>query len=205
MNTYHKHIQHMLTALMQDKQIGTLLSGLEDYDPDTYRHSVNVVYYSALISLADTNFCSKSLLTAALLHDIGKQFLDIRTLNKKGRLSDSEYFYIKSHAAFSYQILHHLNFPMEICLAAGQHHERLDGSGYPWGLTEDSIIPSARIISISDVFDAICSARAYKPANTLSDAFEVLQAAEHFDTHYVNVLFSCFCKQEGKIPSPMFL
>ena len=96
------------------------------------------------------------------LHDIGKIGIPSDILSKPGKISDAEFQVIKDHARIGYNILQPIKFPWEIAQIVYQHHERLDGSGYPNGLTEDEILPEAKILGIADVVEAMMSVRSYR-------------------------------------------
>ena len=115
-----------------------------------------------------------SLALAALFHDIGKIFVPDEILNKPDRLSDDEFSYIKKHSTDS-QILLKDKFEERVGKIVEQHHERLDGSGYPNGLKGDEILIEAKIISVSDSYDAMTSDRAYKKAMSPKAAIDELK------------------------------
>jgi HD-GYP domain-containing protein (c-di-GMP phosphodiesterase class II) len=99
---------------------------------------------------------------SAIVHDIGKIAVPAEILGKPGPLSDVEYAVVKTHCAIGYDILRHLHAPLPIAEIAYQHHERLDGSGYPRGLSGEGILLEARILAVADMFDAMTSHRAYR-------------------------------------------
>jgi len=101
---------------------------------------------------------------AAMVHDIGKVYVPAEFLNKPGRLSDAEFNIIKSHPQVGFDILDPIEFPWPIGKIVHQHHERLDGSGYPQGLAGDAILLEARIMAVADVMDAMGSHRPTGPA-----------------------------------------
>lgn len=101
---------------------------------------------------------------AALLHDIGKLHVPATILSKPGDLTKNEFNLIKEHTTMGYKILKEANFPWEIAEFVLQHHERLDGSGYPKGITGDKIHLEAKIIAVADVVEAMTSHRPYRPA-----------------------------------------
>lgn len=109
---------------------------------------------------------------AGQLHDIGKIAIPSDILNKPGPLSDGEFIVIKSHPQISYDILKTIDFPWPVAQIAYQHHERLDGSGYPRGLKGDEILLEARILSVADVVEAMASHRPYRPALGIVKALE---------------------------------
>ena len=99
----------------------------------------------------------------ATIHDIGKIYIPSEILNRPGRLTDSEFGMVKSHPQVGYEILENTEFPWPIKEMVVQHHERIDGTGYPNGLKGDEIIEEAKIIAVADVVDAITSHRPYRP------------------------------------------
>jgi PAS domain S-box-containing protein/putative nucleotidyltransferase with HDIG domain len=109
---------------------------------------------------------------AGLIHDIGKIAIPAEILSKPTRLTEVEYFLIKSHPFVGYQILESIDFPWPIAQIVLQHHERLDGSGYPNGLIGDKIIIGARILGVADVIEAMASHRPYRAALGLDAALE---------------------------------
>jgi len=101
---------------------------------------------------------------AGVIHDIGKIHIPAEILSKPGVLTEIERDLIKTHPKAGYDIIKSIEFPFPICEIVLQHHEMLDGSGYPYGLKGDSIIPEARIITVADVVEAMASHRPYRPA-----------------------------------------
>jgi HD-GYP domain-containing protein (c-di-GMP phosphodiesterase class II) len=112
---------------------------------------------------------------AGIVHDIGKINVPLEILSKPGKLTDVELELIKVHAERGYEILSPIEFPWPIADIVRQHHERLDGSGYPLGLTGDEMLPEARIIAVADVVEAIASDRPYRPSRGLDTAFDVIR------------------------------
>jgi len=109
------------------------------------------------------------------IHDIGKIYVPAEILSKPGRLSDIEMSIIRTHPQVGYDILKNIEFPWPISQIIYQHHERLDGSGYPNRLKEDAILLEARIISVADVVEAMSSHRPYRPAPGIEKALEEIQ------------------------------
>ncbi|TNJ59282.1 HD-GYP domain-containing protein [Paenibacillus hemerocallicola] len=153
----------------------SVLSGLQAKDDYTYRHNIGVGVISTLIgkwlklSEADLGL----LTTAATLHDVGKIRIDDDILNKPGKYTDEEYSLMKRHAEFGYEII--CNTPgidHQVALVALQHHEREDGKGYPYGITENRITYFSKIVAVADVFHAMTSKRVYKEA---SPFYQVMQ------------------------------
>jgi putative nucleotidyltransferase with HDIG domain/PAS domain S-box-containing protein len=108
--------------------------------------------------------------TAGLIHDIGKINIPVEILNKPGMLNPLELLFVKEHAQSGYEILRGIEFPWPIADIVRQHHERMDGSGYPRGLRDEEILFAARIIAVADVVEAMASDRPYRPALGLDAA-----------------------------------
>lgn len=139
---------------------------------------------------------------ACLLHDIGKIGIKEEILNKKEPLTEHEYEEIKQHPLIGYNILKDLDFMKRIQKVILQHHERIDGKGYPYGLRGDEIDLLARIISVADAYDAMTSDRPYRRAFSKNEALSELQrcAGSQFDRNIVEKLLSL--AQKGMV---MFL
>jgi response regulator RpfG family c-di-GMP phosphodiesterase len=112
---------------------------------------------------------------ASVIHDLGKITVPSEILSKPGQLSSLEYELIKSHVQAGYDILKQIEFPWPLADIILQHHERLDGSGYPNGLKKNEILLVARILSVSDVFETIASHRPYRPSLGVTRALNELR------------------------------
>lgn len=134
---------------------------------------------------------------SALIHDIGKIFVSGTILNKVGSLTTEEYDIIKKHPEAGYDVLKSIDFPWPIADIILQHHERLDGSGYPYGLKEDKIYLESRIISVADVVEAITFARPYRPAFGIDVALDEItrNRGRLFDTEVVDICVSLMREQ----------
>ncbi|MBM4049344.1 MAG: PAS domain S-box protein [Planctomycetes bacterium] len=108
----------------------------------------------------------------ALIHDLGKISIPAEILSKPARLTEIEFSMIKTHCEAAYNILKAIDFPFPVAQIALQHHERMDGSGYPGGLAGDAIILEARILAVADVVEAMSSHRPYRPALGVDKALE---------------------------------
>ncbi|MFP4155678.1 MAG: HD domain-containing phosphohydrolase [Halothiobacillaceae bacterium] len=113
---------------------------------------------------------------AASIHDIGKVAVPVEILSRPGKLTKAEFEIIKSHPVAGYDILAGIDFPWPVARIVRQHHERLDGSGYPDGLSGEQILLEARILAVADVVEAMASHRPYRPARPLQDAIGELRA-----------------------------
>jgi len=113
---------------------------------------------------------------AASIHDLGKIYVPSEILNKPGKIRSNEFELVKSHAEVGYEILKTINFPWPVAEIELQHHERLDGSGYPNGLKGDEILLEARIIAVADVVESMSSHRPYRPSLGIAKALEEISA-----------------------------
>ncbi|MBU3158235.1 HD-GYP domain-containing protein [Clostridium frigoris] len=142
------------------------------------RHCVNVAFLSSMLgkwlNLAQKDL---TLLTyAAFLHDIGKVKVNPKTLNKPSKLTKLEFDEIKKHSVYSYELVRNIPYLDEsVSLAVLMHHERLDGSGYPLHLKEDRINTFAKIIGITDTFDAMTSDKVYSKKQNPFKVLEIMQ------------------------------
>ncbi len=109
---------------------------------------------------------------AGLVHDIGKISVPAEILSKPGQLSVIQWGMIKAHPQVGYDILKTVEFPWPVAEMVLQHHERLDGCGYPVGLSGEEIMLEARILAVADVVEAMASHRPYRPAHGINDALE---------------------------------
>ena len=154
-----------------------VMRSMKDYDDSTYVHSLNVALVGMV--LADwVNIPAEEVYNVALagmLHDIGKTLIPKEILNKPGRLTKEEFEVIKKHPLLGYNLIKDLDINEGVKLAVLQHHEKCDGSGYPYGLKSKEINDVSKIITIADIYDAMTSARCYR--ETICP-FEVLQNFE---------------------------
>jgi HD-GYP domain-containing protein (c-di-GMP phosphodiesterase class II) len=112
---------------------------------------------------------------AGAIHDIGKIPIPVEVLSKPSKLSATEYSLIKEHARHGYEILKDVESPWPLAEMAHQHHERLNGSGYPQGLKGEDILLEARILAVADVVEAMASFRPYRPAPGIDAALEEIE------------------------------
>jgi len=168
--------------------IETLATTVDARDQQTAGHSKRVTRYAAVIGaeagLSDEDL--ERLQAAALLHDYGKIAVRDRFLQKPGKLDEAEFAYMKAHAEKTAEFLGYLDFPpdmREVPEIAAQHHERMDGTGYPKGLRGGEILIGARIVAAADVFDALTAPRYYKPAYSIERTLEMMDgmAGAHLD------------------------
>lgn len=134
----------------------------------------------------------------AQIHDIGKIQVPSELLSKPGRLIDKEFELIKDHCLNGYNILKDIKFPWPIAEIAYQHHERLDGSGYPQGLKGDAICLEARIVAVADVVEAISSHRPYRPALGIQVGLDEITAkrGKYYDSQVVDACLKLFTEKK---------
>ncbi len=169
-----------------------LLMRINEKDHYTYRHSTAVLRYSLALYDAmgdDTPVIKRDdLAVAALFHDVGKCFVPVEILQKPDKLDHDELRYILRHPVDSGRMLLP-KFGEQIAEIAQNHHERLDGSGYPRGLTAGDISFTSQIVAVADVFDAMTSERGYNDVKTVEQAAEELYSlCQQFDQTITRVL-----------------
>jgi hypothetical protein len=172
----------------------SLIETIEAKDPYTRGHSDRVERITAglgaEVGIEEAHFAD--LLWGALLHDIGKIGIPDAILMKPGRLTSDEFTFIKTHPNRGYEILRHIEQLGPTALdAARYHHERFDGTGYPFGLRGDEIPIAARVVAVADTYDAVTSSRSYRMASTHEKAIEIVRsvAGTQLDPEIVRLFF----------------
>ncbi len=152
-------------------------STLEQRDPYTAGHERNVAELAVKIGkrLGWDERRLQGLYFAGIVHDLGKIQIPVEILTKPGRLTPAEFSLIKIHPETGYNILKNIEFPWPIAEMIRQHHEYLDGSGYPRGLTQGQILDEAKILTVADIFDSMSSARPYRAALGKDKAIEEIR------------------------------
>ena len=190
-----------LRKTMEDT-IYTIGKIAETRDPYTAGHQKNVsqiaTFIAQEIKLPQDKI--EGIRIASLVHDIGKISLPAEILNKPTKLSETEYSLIKDHSQVGYDILKSIDFPWPIAQIVLQHHERLDGSGYPNKLKGDKILLEAKIIGVADVVEAMSSHRPYRPALGIDKALEEISQNKGilYDPEVVDVCLKLFKRKEFK-------
>ncbi|PLS03682.1 HD domain-containing phosphohydrolase [Neobacillus cucumis] len=189
------HISKDITSLME------ITKQVELKDRYTHKHNDRVANYSVKIAkkLKLSKEQLENLTVAATLHDIGKIHVPIEILNKPGRLTDEEFEIIKKHPIDGAKMVKD-SYYHEIAPIIEQHHERINGTGYPYGLSGDDILLEARIIAVSDTFDAMTEDRVYRKGSREQIAIDELRrlAGSHYDKDVV-AAFEQILKEEGRI------
>jgi PAS domain S-box-containing protein len=169
---------------------------VEKRDPYTAGHQQRVAQLAVAIGramgLEEERLVGLHL--GAVIHDIGKVYVPSEILNRPGKLSEYEFGVIKSHPEVGYDIVKGVDFPWPVALMIRQHHERLDGSGYPDGLKGDAILMESKILAVADVMEAISSHRPYRAALGREHGLEVLRAGRDtlFDAAVVDTCLTLF-------------
>jgi putative nucleotidyltransferase with HDIG domain len=166
-----------IRELKQSDDVLNLLADIYTYDDYLYSHSVNVTLYALALGmelkLSEENL--EILGVGALLHDVGKVLVPSDILNKEGKLTVEEFEEIKKHSAYGFELLRKVStLSLLAAHCAYQHHERLDGSGYPRGLKGGDIHLFGKILAIADVYDAVTSHRVYRRAMLPHQGLEIL-------------------------------
>ena len=173
--------------------IQAMAATVETRDPYTAGHQRRVADLGRAIAremgLADHQI--DGIRMAGIVHDLGKISIPAEILSKPTKLSDIEFALIKTHPQISYDILKDIDFPWPVARTVFQHHERINGSGYPLGLKGDEILLEARILAVADVVEAIASHRPYRPAFGIEAALDQISKKKGvlYDTACSGCLF----------------
>lgn len=183
-----------------DQTVNTLSSAVGKRDPYTGGHQHRVAQLARRIA-EEMNLPRgriEGIFLTGLLHDIGKINIPGEVLNRSGPLTEAETLMIRTHPEVGYQILKNIEFPWPVAMATVQHHEHLDGSGYPAGLRGDQIILEARILTVADVTEGMASHRPYRPALGIRRALQ--EIARYSGIRYDPAVVECSRKlfEEGR-------
>ena len=190
-NQINKFIEELTWEILNNQEVLTSLIDIKSYDSYTFDHSVNVAALSLLIGKL-LNYNKAQLIklgVGAILHDIGKITIPKDILNKTTKLNNSEFKAIKEHPNLGYNSMknHYKISPLSRIVILS-HHEKVDGSGYPKGLVGDEIHEFAKIVALTDVFDALTSDRCYRKKWSTNKTIDFLiaNANSHFDINILN-------------------
>jgi len=199
-----EELRETLDKLRQsmDKTVNVLALALEARDPYTAGHQQRVAALASAIAgdlgLAKNRI--EGIRVAGILHDVGKISIPSEILSKPTRLSEAEFSLVRMHCQTGFDILNEIDFPWPVARIVLEHHERLDGSGYPRGLRGDEVLQESRILGVADVVEAMSSHRPYRSALGLPAALE--EISDHrgvtYDPKVVDAcvtLFNCNCFQ----------
>jgi len=208
--TERKHAEEKIAAYitqLEGTMRGTLqaVANMVDMrDPYTAGHERRVGIIAADIAreMGWAEEKCQNLQLIGLVHDIGKIAIPAEILSKPGRLTPLEYQIIQTHAEKGYEILKHMEFPLPIAEIIREHHERMDGSGYPQGLKGENILPEARILAVADVLESMASHRPYRPALGLDAALKEIEGHRitWFDPDVVDAMLRLLRDKGYQIP-----
>lgn len=177
-----------------DRTVRALMAAVETKDLYTRGHSERVSAGSVLIArvIGMGEDRVTSLRYAGMLHDVGKLGVPTRVLQKSGRLTEGEFAAIQRHPQQGHELVREIEFLDEAMAGIMHHHERIDGLGYPMGLTGQEIPEFARVIAVADAFDSMTTTRSYRGARSIEEAIVELRrcAGTQFDTGFVEALIS---------------
>ena len=197
------YVAQLESALMRTVGVATAL--IEMRDPYTAGHERRVSEIAAAIGreLGWDARRVEGLRVAGQLHDIGKISTPAEILAKPGKITAAEYSLIKEHPQAGYDALKDVAFPWPVAEVAWQHHERMDGSGYPRGLRGDEILLEARIMSVADVVEAMASHRPYRPGQGIDKALEEIErgSGSVYDTTVAEACLRLFREQGYVLPT----
>lgn len=197
-------VDSLITELLDKDNLSYNIIDFKNYDTYTFQHCLNVAILSIStgVSLRLSERQLHDLGMAGLLHDIGKMTIPFEILNKPGKLTDEEYEIMKTHPVNAVeQLRNYVN--NDIIRAIEGHHEKLDGTGYPYGRKADNIHYHSKILAICDVYDALTSDRPYRKAAFPSEVIEYIMGCG--DTHFDHGILSHFIKIIVAYPSGTFV
>ncbi|MBD5508854.1 MAG: HD domain-containing protein [Lachnospiraceae bacterium] len=199
-------VSHLMAERMKQICSNTSINNcaykLETYDKPTYMHSVRVAVLCMIIGKL-MNFDKNNIIElgiAGLLHDIGKLLIPINIITKPGKLDEIEKILINSHSASSAYYLreNYTSISKNVIVGVVEHHERLDGTGYPRHLKGNEISLIGRIIAVADIFEAYSSNRSYHKARTITETIEFMQKLNGLDQRILN-LFICHIDKNNNV------
>ncbi len=184
----------IVAEIIANPQVVFHLNDIRLHDDYTFAHSVNVAVLSTIIgsSLGYDEGQLRELAIGALLHDVGKMLVPKEIINKPGRLNAAESEFMRRHSEMGFELLRKEDeMPLLSAHIAFQHHEKVNGKGYPRALEGDEIHEYSRIAAIADVYDALTSERSYSRASLPHEAHEFLMAGagSHFDASLLDLFF----------------
>lgn len=203
-----KHVvKHTMDLIAKDSQAFFDMISLSSHDVYTYTHCVNVMTFTIGL-LNALGFTDKKILEesaiGAFLHDIGKSRVPIDVLNKPAPLTPEEWKVVKRHPEFGLDILHNRPVPARSKEIIVQHHEKINGIGYPYGLRGNQIQMASQVVAICDAYDAMTSNRCYQRAKTPFEAFLIItqEMKGHFPSRVVETFIQLLNIQRKNLARP---
>ena len=197
------YVKQLETAMQSTLQ--AVANVVEAHDPYTAGHERRVGIISADIAreMGWSEEKCHTLQLIGLVHDIGKMSIPAEILSKPGLLSRIEFELVKTHAENGYQILKDVDFPLPIAQIIREHHERMDGSGYPQGMKGEETLLESRILAVADVLESMASHRPYRPALGIEAALKEIEShrMQHFDPEVVDAMLRLFREKGYQLPA----
>ncbi len=189
-DSVHSRFSGVISVLRQ-------VSELRDVSTAGHQKNVSILANSLAVELQLPEDNQMAVRYAAMVHDLGKLYIPAEILSKPSVLSDAEYELVKKHPEFGHNILSPLDFPWPLAKIVLQHHERIDGTGYPYGIPGEEICLEARIIAVADAFEAMTSDRPYRKKKSVEAALgELVElAGTAYDPEIVSVFVSMINRQ----------
>lgn len=185
----------IMQGLDSSKSVAISVDALKVSDEYTFKHSIDVGAMSIIIAkkIGETDKFVQDIALAGILHDLGKSKISNEIINKPSKLSDDEWNIMKQHPVYSYRMIEKIGeIPTNVKTAVLEHHENIDGTGYPLGAKDSNICKMAKILTIADVYDALVTKRAYKDAKSPSVAMEMmLGMSNKFDLNIFKAFIDC--------------
>lgn len=190
-------IEELVDYIISMGDVNKSLYDIQTYDNYTFIHSLDTCIMSSFLGLSSgfTDKELKDLAVGAILHDIGKLKISNQIITKKGPLTQEEFLEIRKHPVYGGEILsNNVRIPNNAIKAVVQHHERVDGKGYPYNLCDENISKFAKVVCICDVYDAVSNDRVYREKFRPNDAYELILAGSGtaFDVHFVKAFRETF-------------
>ncbi len=195
-------------ASVLEETIQAISMTIEKRDPYTAGHQWRVSLIATEIAreMGMEAHRIEGLRLGAMVHDIGKIYVPVEILTRPGKLSEIEFSLIKTHPQVGGDIMRQVLFPWPVTEMILQHHERMDGSGYPYGLKGEEILPEARVIAVADVLEAMASHRPYRAALGLDSALAEIHrgAGTQYDTEVAAACLRLFKEGGYTIPNTFY-
>lgn len=174
-----RKVEELIEYIIDDGEVNTSLYDIKTYDNYTYLHSIDTGIMAAFMGLGFNLKENelKELGIGAVLHDIGKTKIDYKIITKPGALTDEEFAEMRKHPVYGAELLRkNYLIPDSVVKIVEQHHERVDGRGYPRGLRDNAINKFASIVSVCDVYDAVSNDRSYRKKLKPNECYELILA-----------------------------
>lgn len=200
--TIRDYVGRLENAMLATTSAVSQIVELRDPYTAGHEHRVGEIAAAIAAELGLDDNVQRGLRVAGALHDVGKVSVPTEILTKPGRLTRVEFELVKQHAEQGFRILKQVDFPWPVAQVAYQHHERLDGSGYPRGLKGDEILLEARIAAVADVVESMSSHRPYRPSRGIEEALdEIMQGrGTRYDPAVVDACLRLFREKGFTLP-----